>query len=743
MNRLCLLLLAGSSTLVPAVAYAQADTNTADRAPADQSAEAQDDAAIVVTAQRRAERLQDVPITISTINADALRKSGAVSLTDISKVVPGIRFDNRAGLVQPTIRGVGTPINLAGAGTNVGIYVDGFYNPAPLASDFQLLNVDSIQVLKGPQGTLFGRNTSGGAILVSTQQPSTTTKAVAQASYGSYNALKLQAYFTTGLSDKVAVDVGALYSRGDGYVTNIAPKDAQFDNTPGDKVGQYENWSVRAAIKADLTENLSFTLRYVHDERDDPTPIMFQPYLLNGRPLSSSSYNTATGALVPTAPLKPRTIAADEKLAIYGNTDQLQLAGTLELGFGTISSYTMYRKDKAVQYYSLDYGIRKTTALIYPDNNRTFSQELILASKPGGPLQYTVGAFYFDNTETYPGVKVSFGGNPFFQSAASGVNSVSIAAFGDVTYQIADGLFLTAGLRYTHDQQKDAYFVTSALAVPPLNRVDVPTLNNSKFTPRAVVRYEVDNQSSVYASYSQGFKSAILNVGGGSLNGIRIKPETIDAFEVGFKHATRALTFNVSGYYYNYKDQQVTANQDVNGVPQSVLRNAAASHIYGIDADVRYQFTEDFQVNLGAGWNHARFSNFPNAPIYIEQPNHSFLVGTKNVDGGRMSRSPDFTATAAATYSIDLAGGKLDLSGNYYYTSKFYFDTVQQFAQKAYGTLGLRAEWTDPSEHYTVGVAGSNITDTSYLIVASPNSAGIASAYGAPATVEGYVRVKF
>jgi iron complex outermembrane receptor protein len=486
----------------------------------------------------------------------------------------------------------------------------------------------------------------------------------------------------------------------------------------------------------DFTDSLSFTFRYIHDDRNDPTPLLFQPYMLNGRPLAASAYRA--GAVVPT---KPNQISADEEISLHGHTDNYQLAGRLDLDFATLSSYTMYRRDKAIQHYSLDYGNAKITALIYPDSNRTVSQEFILASKAGGKLQYTVGAFYYDNNEIYPSVQVSAGGAPFFQSAASGVNSVSIAGFADATYEAMDNLFLTAGVRYTHDQQKDAFFVSSQPA--GAKRTDVPTLNNSKVTPRAVVRYELGSDSSVYASYAQGFKSAILNVGGGTLTGIAIRPEKIDAFEVGYKYAAHALTFNVSGYYYNYKDQQVTANHDVNGVPQSVLTNAAVSHIYGIDGDLGYQITDRFRFNLGASWNHARFSSFPNAPFYKESAAvpGTFSVITVDASGNHMSRSPDFSGTAAATYTLDVANGLLDLSANIAYSSKFYFDTVQQFSQKGYATVGLRAQWTDPSSRFTIGVAGNNVTNNHYLIVASPNSAGIASSYGAPATAEGFIWV--
>jgi iron complex outermembrane receptor protein len=746
-----------ASTAVSAILGFATQAYAADVAPPSAAANS-DSSEIVVTAQRRQEKLQNVPITISVVNAEALRKSGANSLSDITRNVAGMRFDTRGGLMQPTIRGVGTPINLAGAGTNVGIYVDGFYNPAPLASDVQLLNVDSIQVLKGPQGTLFGRNTSGGAILINTSQPNGETHARLLISYGSYNAQRAQGYMTAPITDKVAFDLGVLYTKGNGYYTNIAPLDTQFPNKPGDKVGEYRNWAIRGSIKADFTDNFSVTLRYAHASRNDPTPILYQPYLQNGRPLA----RPALGAVQAILPLKPFQVSADEELSIRGKTDNYQGTAKLDLDWATLTSYTMYRKDTAVQHYSLDYSNLKVTALIYPDDNKTFSQEFILASRSGGKLQYTVGAFYYNNKETYPSVQVSALGAPFFQSAASGATSESFAGFADGTYEVIDHLFLTAGVRYTHDTQKDVYYINSAKIAPPaipLARVDIPSIHNSKVTPRAVIRYELSSASSVYGSFSQGYKSAILNVGAGPLAVLPgstlqqtyyIKPETIDAFEVGYKYSTRNLTANISGYYYNYKNQQITSARFVNNVPQSVVTNAASSHIYGIDGDVRYQVTDDFVVNVAASWNHARYKHFPNAPDFAEndgtggRPNSpgTFTTVFGDASGNHMIRAPDYSATAQATYTFHVGEGRLELTGNLQYTSKIYFDNFGRFVQPGYTLLGLRAEYTDADDRWSVGVAGNNITDKHYLSVVAPNSGGIGSVYGAPATVEGFIRVK-
>ena len=213
-----------------------------------------DSGGIVVTAQRREEKAKDVPIALTTITAEALGQGDVQQLSDISKLTPALRFDNYGGFVQPTIRGVGTAVSASGAGSNVGIYIDGFYAPNPLSADFQLLSVESVTVLKGPQGTLFGRNSTGGAIQVTTSDPSHDAHGVAEVSYGRFNSQKDQAYVTGGLSDTIAVDLTGLYRKGNGYIRNITTGNA--------KDGAYEAWSVRAGLKLDVSDSASFLLRY-------------------------------------------------------------------------------------------------------------------------------------------------------------------------------------------------------------------------------------------------------------------------------------------------------------------------------------------------------------------------------------------------------------------------------------------------------------------------------------------------
>ena len=231
---------------------------------------------IIVSAERRSERLQDVPITITNISAADLEKSGSNNLTDIASMTPGLRFDYAGNFVQPTIRGVGTALALAGGSSNVGTYIDGFISPNPAANDFQLLNVESIQVLKGPQGTLFGRNTTGGAILVNSTKPSLETNAIGEVSYGNFNTQKYEGYFTTALASTLAFDIAGILNKSDGFTTNIVTRD--------DDAGRYRNWSVRTGLLFTPTDELSFLFRYTHQGINDPTNLLGNAYVSDGVP---------------------------------------------------------------------------------------------------------------------------------------------------------------------------------------------------------------------------------------------------------------------------------------------------------------------------------------------------------------------------------------------------------------------------------------------------------------------------
>lgn len=679
--------------------------------------------AVIVTAQRRAERSQDVPITITDLSADALRDANVQSVSDIQTVTPGFRLDNYGGLYEPTIRGISTSIGCPSCGTDIGIYIDGFYIAHGMGLELPLFNIENVQVLKGPQGTLFGRNTVGGAVAITTAEPSTTTGGYVQASYGSYNTQEYQAYMTAGVSDKVAVDVGGIFSTGNGWVTNLV------DNN--DKYGEYQNGEIRFGVKADVTDDLSFLFRYDHVSLDDPTGLLYDPYLLNGSPQTYGAYQP--GGIVAA---QPGQYASKLQLGQKTLMDGYQLTGTLNLGFATLKSYSQYRDDRTpTQISTYSFDSQNTLVLTVPDKTRTITQEFLLSSNLGGRIEWTTGVYYYNSSDKYYDTTDTLFGSPFEFESAGGSDDKSTSIYGNVTYQATDNLFLTAGIRYNHDQQANAF-----TQLPNMSRENFPTISSNPVTPRAVLRYKFNNDSSTYLSFARGYKSAIYATGGAQTTPVR--PEEISAFEIGYKYAAKRLAFDISSFYYDYTNLQLASQLFVNGGENQEITNAASSHMYGSDADLKFEVFRNFQINMSAEWLDAKYATFPNAPAFMET-DHMYLPISINAAGNRMERAPTFTGNIGATYTLDVAGGALDLSANFYHSAGFYFDDAQQIPQSAYSTLDLRAAWTNPSGRYTLAVSGKNVTNEKYYTSALQTVFGIGGIWAPPAMVEGSIHVNF
>ena len=747
-------------------------------AQSDDGASAEND--IVVTAQRRDERSIDVPISVTSISPDQLSAAGVNDLSGIVRVTPSLRFDSQGPAVQPTIRGVGTAITTSGGGPNVGIYVDGFFQNNPHVADFQLMRTQSVQVLKGPQGTLFGRNTTGGAILVTTADPSAEPVVMLKAGYGRFNTFTAQGYASAG-SDTVAGDIEVQYRRSDNHFTSLI--------TGSNSIGKIEDWSIRAGLKVNFTPDVSLLLRYTHAQVNDPMTQLVNAYVDHSGEAGFLSQVSAAGRTIygatssqgrplvyfyapaATYATTPGQVRLDGATAVDTTSDTFQATFKADLGFADLTSYTQYRTDNTGYLGDLD-----ATALgffnifVGPDDSTT-SQEFLLTSKPGSALQWTAGANYFQNRDTWD-VKAGFGTPATLPFGGSSTNTRSFAAFLDMTYQLSERFFVTAGARYSHDEVADSYFLTNfttfsytgptGLPVPfsggPGVSIPVATLKNDSVTPRFVLRYKPDDNSSIYASYTRGYKAGILNVGGQSQQ--PVKPENIDAFEVGYKFDDRVFSLDLSAFYYDYTNLQVSSYQS--GAAQ--IRNAAASEIYGAELQMRYRVSSAFDIYGGAAWTHARYTSFPNAPYYswcdpaaaatsavycVPIASGGFgpggLVQTSvDASGFKMQRSPDFTGNIGASYTADLgSSGELKLAGNVYYTSSFYFDPEQQFRQDGYALLSARAEWTDRSEHFTFAVFGENLTGKRYQTQVLFNTLGIGSVWSAPATYGIELGVKF
>jgi iron complex outermembrane receptor protein len=274
-----------------------------------------------------------------------------------------------------------------------------------------------------------------------------------------------------------------------------------------------------------------------------------------------------------------------------------------------------------------------------------------------------------------------------------------------------------------------------------------------------VVRYKPTDQTSIYASFTKGYKAAISDVGGSCQIPLTnytcndVKPEDVNAYEVGFKYEARGLSFEGAAFYYDYKNLQVSIFRT--GTAEII--NAATSEIYGLEGSARYQITPAFQVSAGAAWVHARYKKFNDAPVYVRcaeldpvtagacaASGVTFVVAPTTLEDVTMQRTPEFTAFLGSRYEADLAGGELALSGNLFYSSKFFFGPSGiQFEQGSYATLALRAQWSAPSDKFYVALYGDNVTNSRYLTQAQYSSFGIGANWNKPATYGIEAGVKF
>lgn len=683
---------------------------------------------VQVTAQRRTERALDVPISITALGAEQLGKGDVQQLGDIAKLTPGMRFDNQGGNAQPTIRGVGSSVVIAGAGANIAVYTDGFYSPNPIAADSELLNIESIQVLKGPQGTLFGRNSTGGAILVTTKDPSGEESGFIRESVGNYGARRSELYVTGGPSEDLAFDFARLDRDGDGYLENI--------NTGDDEVGSYDNRSVRLGAFWQVNDSLSFLLRYTKAEIDDPSVTAVNFYEKGGRVYS---YAGTIGANVSS---EPHEIANNYPFGYTSESEATQLRIKLDLGFAMLTSYTQSRNEEGIHDYDFDGSALSIYHYHFETTDDIFTQEFLLTSQGDGPLQWTTGLFYMEDETVYPNNQASVGGAPFVPTGGTGIIATSTAVFADVTYALLDNLFVTLGARYSIDELEDAYYISTVTS----QKVDVEGNEDDKVTPRVAVRYELNDNSSVYTSYTEGFKSSIINLAGSNLlgtliNDLNVDQEEIQAYEVGYKYSGDRLMLDVAIFKYDYQDLQQVSYFGID----TLINNAATSSIFGVDFQSRYALADGLEVTFGIAYLDAEYDDYEESQAWTQcltltgcftATDYGFFYpGYVDGSGNEMLRSPEITANLGASYLLDLASaGTLEFSGNVYYTDDFYFDTSEVYEQESYHLLSARIEWADPSDSFSVALYGDNLTDEEYLNSLLPQFYGALSTWGAPRT---------
>jgi iron complex outermembrane receptor protein len=705
---------------------------------------------LVVTAQRRAEALQDVPISVTAVSGQTLEKAGIQRIEDISRISAGVQISRTGIFLQPAIRGVTTAQGNFSE-NNVAIYVDGFYIPSARGLNTELANISQVQVLKGPQGTLFGRNATGGAILIETQDPSLTERSGRlMGGFGTFKDRRVQTYFSTPITEKVAVNIAGSYRSSDGYIKDVRG----FDTAP------LELYSLRLKLRIEPTDKLSIIASAgtskVEDGRALATTTVGRQLAKVAFPndyIEQRAYRTSY-----THPVVNRT---------YNNT--FTLKATYDLGFADLNSYTLHQYESSDLWYEANDG---TARNLFDSNGveewKTYTQEVNLTSNGDGPLQYVVGAYFFDAKQksSIPGsgYTVSYPNTTYVVNGGGIIHTKAFALYADATYQAMDNLYLTVGARYSKEE-KEAFFYDSGT----LRRSGPYDLDDNSITPRAVIRYEFAPDSSVYASYSKGFKSGVLNI---VAPFSPVDPEKITAYEVGFKTAQSWYRFDAAAYYYDYKNLQVATVavvRDALGrdVQASITANAASAEIYGAEAQFAATPMENLNVSASLAYTHARYKEFTSAIVSLPNPatglNSSScginpnppppqILCRQDLSGRRMLRAPDWSANISSDYTIPLSfGGDIVLSGNVAYqsfqlTNRSDIDLDgkgYRYGQKGYTLVNLQAAWNSPDDHWTVTVYGNNVFDQNYKIVWTGTAFSDYQTLGEPLTYGAKIEVRF
>jgi len=695
----------------------------------------QDDTAIaeiVVTAQKRAENLQDVPVSVTALTADTLSARGVNNVLALNNMAPGMRISANDAAANPKIyiRGVGLSDFNPNASSGVGVYVDGVYIGSPLAQMAGFYDLAQVEVLRGPQGTLYGRNTNGGAINITTKRPSQTFTADASLEYATFNAVTAEAAVGGPIvADKLAFRAAGQWVKDDGYT---------YNRVTGNDVNAADHWAGRLSLlytPTDDFELLAQVNRYVNrgdaiaPEHRALFPATAAATGADGLCAPASYGSGACTDLLGYADTdkNPRAIDANlegkDKVDLFGASAQ----ATWSFNGLQLVSVTAWQWAHRNDLENTDGSPAQMLEINYRSRQQQFTQELRLQSdNPSGRLNWVVGGYFMDETvqdntrqDTLRDLRPLFIA-PDNPTGLSPENSVAVfgwpytqktkgyAVFGQADYKLTDKLTGTVGLRWSADDKHMNYKSQIEDGLIVLLTSDQKK-TFSAFSGRLGLRYEVTDGTNVYATYNRGYKSGGF-FGGLATTAEEVEPydnETLDAYEVGMKSEffDRRLRLNVSGFYYDYKNQQVFAQALRNGLTVLVLDNAANSKVYGGEAEITARPIQPLTITAGVSLLHAKFGEY-------------FSEG-QDYTGNRLPQSPKVTFNTAATWVAPLANGSsivANVDANY--SSKVYFDNsnAERLSQDAVWIAGAQVSWRSPDQKVEAGAFARNLFDKTYVV---------------------------
>lgn len=683
---------------------------------------------VVVTAEKRAESLQNVPIAVSAFTGETMRDYGISNTQTLQATTPGLVFSNTANSAQPFLRGVGTRLALNGLEPSIATYLDDRYLSRATASTIEFADVERVEVLKGPQGTLYGRNASGGAIRVITKDVADELEGHVTASYGNFDAILISGTASIPLTEDFGVRLSALTKWRDGFADNIFPGGVS-------ELDDVDYQAFRGKFRWNVTDNITARLTLNYWDRDDnqgnDITDLSPPGLNRAGGIGTSKDDEV--ATAQTGKLKGDEFSGDLRFDIA--LDSIDLV--------SITTFT----DLNNQFVTDGDGRSGFNDVLFgPDKVDNVSQEIQILSNNDNSIRWILGGYYFSE-ESDLDLVVSVRGFELSQGLQT-VDTTAWAIFGQATWEINDHWAVTVGGRYS-DEEKEVLTVASPYtAGPTFAGGPVPFTQEdswNEFTPRATLEYNLDDVM-FYFTYARGFKSGGFNypaAGSQPLN-----PEILDMFELGMKgeFLDSRMRLNASVFYYDYEDLQVTRASAGVGAA-ATTENAAQAEIYGVDVDLTWLVTNELTITGGLNYLDTEYTDYDAVAKSFQGTPGTVNVGF-DATGQKLLRAPDWSLFASATYEFSLGNARMPLVVTYSYKDSYLFDFILEpetaaLRQDDYGLLTARLSYISPDEKWEVSVWGNNLTDEDYFDDVVANAAAVRASRGSPRTYGVEVRYNF
>ncbi|NOZ66128.1 MAG: TonB-dependent receptor [Alphaproteobacteria bacterium] len=652
---------------------------------------------IMVTAQKRESNIQDTPLSISAMSGDMMAKVGIRNIEDLQFFVPGITVTNDSMAIV-NIRGIGTSAFGVATDPSSTIYFDGIYQPRPTTGYQDMFDVERIELLRGPQGVLFGRNSTGGALNIISKAPSEELEGSIAATYGRFNKFTVSGTVSGALTDKVRGRLTLLKNSRDGIYTDIVT---------GDKYQDQDSFAGRATLAIDLAENFELTLRGdFNKERETGFPAIRTSYAQD---------IIDAGATIPTSKYG---VAFDTKPV--SNTDVWGVSATAawsgdEFSFKSISSYRESTVDQVIDADATDLFLFD---IGFQEESRSFTQELQLSNTNPDRLEWIVGMFFL-NEDGNGGIDILFQ-NPKINITERNITN-AYALFGQATYSLTDRLRVTGGLRFNYEKKSYNFSTT-------VNSAEVdsgsPTADWTAWTPRFAVDYDVTEDIMAYISATRGFKSGGFQLGDAGA----FDPENLWSYEAGLKATLfdKRLRGSIGVFNYDYTNLQVV--EFVGGV--ATTSNAGQASVKGVEVELIARAAPGLDINASLAYLDAKYDVF-------------FESGV-DFSGNRLANSPEWTYSFGAQYTADVGdAGYVTIRGDYAYRSTVDFkrNNLPQFRADTYTLLNARVSFTTSDELWEISIYGKNLTDNRYATykTVGRNATGAAD-INVPVTVFGEPR---